>query len=128
MVLNQNGLSGDLNVRVLNAKNDTDFTEQMYALADAIEPGLMAIGIGPVSPALARDAQQALRERGAFLLWLAPESESEIRLGLPDAIDDEVLEQAYAAVESAFPHLLNPEITVAVAPLAQALALAAAAD
>lgn len=115
------------NYRVLNASGDDDFTAQMYALAGDIAPGMMAIGIGPVSPALARDAQEALRSEDAFLLWLAPAGEGEIRLGLPEGIADDTLELAYAAVEDAFPHLLNPGINVDVAPLAQVLLLAATA-
>lgn len=113
--------------RVLNARDDDDFTAQMYEMAEHIEPGLLAIGVGPVSAVLARDAQAALRSEDAFLLWLAPAGEGEIRLGLPEDLDDETLERAYAAVESAFPHLLDPRITVDVAPIAQVLALAAAA-
>lgn len=122
----ENSGTEPLNYRVLNATGDDDFIDQMYALANRITPGLLVIGTGPVSPALARDAQDALRDLGATLLWLAPAGEGDIRLGLPDAIDDEELERIYIAVEAAFPDLLDPRITVATAPLAQVLALAAA--
>lgn len=122
----ENSGTEPLNYRVLNATGDDDFIDQMYALANRITPGLLVIGTGPVSPALARDAQDALRDLGATLLWLAPAGEGDIRLGLPDAIDDEELERIYIAVEAAFPDLLDQRITVATAPLAQVLALAAA--
>lgn len=122
----ENSGTEPLNYRVLNATGDDDFIDQMYALANRITPGLLVIGTGPVSPALARDAQDALRDLGATLLWLAPAGEGDIRLGLPDAIDDEDLERIYIAVEAAFPDLLDPRISVATAPLAQVLALAAA--
>ena len=84
----ENSGTEPLNYRVLNATGDDDFIDQMYALANRITPGLLVIGTGPVSPALARDAQDALRDLGATLLWLAPAGEGDIRLGLPDAIDD----------------------------------------
>lgn len=117
----------ELAFRVINANDDADFTAQVYALAPKLAPDLLIIGVGPVSPALARDAQVALRSEGAHLIWIAPAGVGQIRLGLPDDLDDDTLERAYAAVEAAFPHLLDPRINVDVAPLPQVLALAVAA-
>lgn len=119
------GADGSLRFAVLSADSDGAFIEQMYALAPSVRAGAFVIGRGPVSPALVRDAQHALRTEGAALLWLAQSGPHAYVLGLPDGLADEQLESAFAAVESAFPELLDPRLSVTVAPLPQVLALSA---
>ena len=108
----------------VNARDDDDFTQQLYSVAERIVAGTFVIVTGPVSIALARDALDAISSLDAMVLWLAPLSDTEILLGMPELNDDELLEQAYAAIETAYPDLLDSRINVAVAPIVEVITLA----
>lgn len=108
----------------LNARDDDDFTQQMYRVAGNFKAGTFVIATGPISIVLVRDALEAVTSLGAILLWMAPLSDTEILLGMPDLNSDELLEQAYAAIESAYPDLLDARIHVRVAPIVDVITLA----
>lgn len=109
---------------IIEASSDEDFTQKLYAIAGDVQPGLTVIGLGPVGPVLARDAQRALQESGGVLAWLAMNGmpPTEAQLGLPDDITEDALENVYAAIEAGFPYLMNGEVKLQVAALPQVLA------
>ncbi|HLP23566.1 MAG TPA: hypothetical protein VK139_05950 [Microbacteriaceae bacterium] len=108
---------------VIPSSSDEEFTASMYALVPKLRAGLVVLGRGPVSPALARDAQQALRSERVTLVWLAQPQPTEFHLGIPDGLAEDELEAVYASLEAALPELLHRDVRVTVAPLPQVLAL-----
>lgn len=112
--------------RAIVVESDGEFTSDLQQHASELEDGIIVIGVGPVSFLTVRDAQSALRELGSTIVWLAPRSDTEVQLGLPNELSDSEIEASYAAVEAAFPDLLDPRIQVEVAPIARVLALASA--
>jgi hypothetical protein len=108
----------------INARDDDGFTSELYAISSEIQANSFVIATGPVSVTLARDALQAVQSLGAHLMWLAPRNETNVLLGLPVLDDEELLEQAYLAVEAAYPDLLDSRINVSTAPIAEVIFLA----
>lgn len=113
---------------VLAARDDADFTQQLRGMASEIRAGSFVVATGPVSPELARDAIAAVTSLDAHVVWIAPRDDSEILLGLSTPGNDELLEQAFSVVESAYPELLDPRLTVTSAPIVDVVFVASQAN
>ncbi|MGV1033893.1 MAG: hypothetical protein ACOYBP_01550 [Microbacteriaceae bacterium] len=113
---------------VLAARDDDDFTKQLRDLSGEIRAGSFVVATGPISSELARDAIAAVTSLDAHVVWIAPRHDSEILLGLSTPGNDELLEQAFLAVEHAYPELLDPRLTVTSAPIVDVVFVASQAN